>query len=270
MKLNSSGNLVWLKQLGAVTSVPGGDTSQSDRCSSVTVDGSGSVYCAGYTSGSLGEANGGNGHNDAFVLKLNSSGNLVWLKQLGSVTSVPGGNTSSDDQCNSVTVDGSGNVYCAGNTFGSLGETNGGGGNADAFVMKLDSSGNLAWLKQLGSVTPVPGGNTAEQDQCSSIAVDGSGNVYCAGATNGSLGEAAGGDEDAFVMKLNASGNLVGLKQLGSVTSVPGGDTLQSDVCTSVVVDGSGQVYCAGSTNGSLGEANGGDRDAFIWKVKGL
>ncbi len=45
-------------------------------CSGVAVDSSGNVYCAGYTNGALGEAN-LNGNNDAFVMKLNSSGKLM-------------------------------------------------------------------------------------------------------------------------------------------------------------------------------------------------
>ena len=53
--------------------------------------------------------------------------------------------------CNSVALDDSGNIYCAGYTEGALGEANGGG--ADAFIMKLDSSGGLQWVKQLGGTT---------------------------------------------------------------------------------------------------------------------
>ena len=48
------------------------------------MDNSGNIYCAGYTSGALGEANGG-GH-DAFIMKLDSSGNLQWVTQLGDMT----------------------------------------------------------------------------------------------------------------------------------------------------------------------------------------
>jgi hypothetical protein len=256
----------WAKQLGAVTAVPGGDTSQYDFCEGVAVDGSGNVYCAGGTTGSLGEANGGGGNSDAFVMKLNSSGQVQWITQLGAVTAVPGGNTSQNDQCNAVAVDGSGNVYCAGETFGSLGEAN--GGSKDAFVMKLNSSGQVQWITQLGAVTAVPGGDTSTWDYCSGVAVDGSGNVYCAGATfGGSLGEASGGIVDAFVMKLNSSGQVQWITQLGAVTAVPGGDTSQDDRCYGVAVDSSGNVYCGGNTSGSLGEANGGNYDAFVMKL---
>ena len=87
----------------------------------------------------LGEVNGGFG--DAFVMKLNSDGNIVWVTQLGNTTTAAGGNNSGDDYCRGVAVDGGGNVYCAGNTDGGLGEVNGGG--TDAFVMKLNSDGTF-------------------------------------------------------------------------------------------------------------------------------
>jgi hypothetical protein len=265
MKLNSSGQVQWITQLGAVTAVPGGDTSHDDFCNGVAVDGSGNVYCAGYTLGSLGEAF--SGSNDAFVMKLNSSGQVQWITQLGAVTAVPGGDTSAVDACFGVAVDGSGNVYCAGYTYGSLGEANGGGGNSDAFMMKLNSSGVVQWITQLGAVTAVLGGNTSQHDVCFGVAVDGSGNVYCAGETSGSLGEANGGLTDPFVMKLNSSGTVQWITQLGAVTAVPGGDTSKVDRCNGVAVDGSGNVYCAGSAEGSLGEANGGSGDAFMMKL---
>jgi Tfp pilus assembly protein PilZ len=259
MKLNSAGQVQWITQLGAVTAVPGGDTSHRDYCNGVAVDGNGNVYCAGQTFGSLGEVNGGN--SDAFVMKLNSSGQVQWIRQLGAVT--VGANALGYAQCYGVAVDGSGNVYCAGDTMGSVGEANGGG--YDAFVLKLNSSGQVQWITQLGAVTV--GAGASLDDRCDGVAVDGNGNVYCAGQTSGSLGEANGGNYDAFVLKLNSSGQVQWITQLGAVTAVPGGDTSQFDFCSGVAVDGSGNVYCAGQTWGSLGEANGGSFDAFVMKL---
>ena len=263
MKLNSSGTLQWVKQLGGTTAATGGSNSGNDRCQSIALDDSGNIYCAGYTNGALEETNGGS--NDAFVMKLNSSGDLQWVKQLGDVTAVSGGDNSGDDSCRSVAVDDSGNIYCAGYTTGALGEPNGGG--YDAFIMKLNSSGTLQWVKQLGGTTAATGGSNSGNDYCNSIALDDSGNIYCAGYTNGALGETNGGSNDAFVMKLNSSGDLQWVKQLGDVTAVSGGDNSGSNHCVSVAVDDSENTYCAGYTNGAIGEANGGNYDAFVMKL---
>ena len=91
-----------------MTAVAGGDNSGYDYCESIAVDDEGNIFCAGYTY-SLGEVNGGN--NDAFVMKLNSSGAIEWVTQLGATTKVDGGENSGSDICNGVTVDDSGNVY---------------------------------------------------------------------------------------------------------------------------------------------------------------
>jgi len=263
MKLNSSGDLVWLTHLGDTTTAPGGSNSGEDICQAVTVDDSGNVYCAGRTEGGMGETNGGN--KDAFVLKLDSSGAIVWLTQLGDTTG-PGDNTQYDD-CLSVSVDSSGNVYCAGGTRGGLGE--GHAGSLDAFVMKLNSDGEIVWLTQLGSATKAfPGADHSGLENCTGVAVDGSGNVYCAGTTDGALGETnVSTERDMFVLKLNSSGAIVWLTQLGDTTSVVGGDNAGTDECAGVAVDDSGNVYCAGRTDGGLGETNGGLRDLFVIKL---
>ena len=265
MKLNSSGDVQWVTQLGGTTTANGGDNSGDERCYSVALDDSGNIYCAGYTSGALGEAHGG-GNTDAFIMKLNSSGDLEWVTQLGGTTTANGGSNSGSDRCNSVALDDSGNVYCAGYTTGALGEANGGGN--DAFVMKLNSSGDLEWVTQLGGTTATSGGDNSSNDYCKSVAVDDSGSIYCAGYTEGALGEANGGGEDAFVMKLSSSGALQWVTQLGGTTlGFAGGDNSGSDYCESVALDDSGNIYCAGSTYGALGEANGGEADTFIMKL---
>ena len=61
--------LDWLTHLGAVTLAPGGSNAGSDECNAVAVDSAGNSYCAGETTGAMGEANGGNGNEDSFILK---------------------------------------------------------------------------------------------------------------------------------------------------------------------------------------------------------
>ena len=273
MKLNSSGAIQWVTQLGATTTADGGNNSGDDLCNSVVVDDSGNSYCAGYTTGALGEANGGD--YDAFIMKLDSSGTLQWVTQLGGTTTATGGNNSGEDFCNSITLDDSGNIYCAGNTSGAMGETNGGFANPDAFVMKLNSSGDLQWVRQLGATTITSvgdsSGDSSGEDFCNSITLDDTG-IYCAGETESVLGEAYGGDGDAFIMKLNLSGDVQWVTQLGGTTTASGGNNSGYDACNSVALDDSGNIYCAGHTYGALGEANGGDAhggsaDAFIMKL---
>lgn len=187
-----------------------------------------------------------------------------WLVQLGAVTVGPGGSNSSADICNAVAVDNRGNVYCAGYTGSSMGEAKRG---VDAFVLKLDANGTLQWITQLGAVTMAPGGDNLGTDFCRGIAIDSLGNVYCAGGTNGSVGEANGGDVDALVMKLNADGELQWVTQLGAVTKAPSGSNAGYEQCFGLAIDSSDNLYCTGYTTGALGEASGGSGDVFVLKM---
>ena len=191
MKLDSNGAIQWVTQLGATTKDPGypsADHSDYDYCSGIAVDSSGNVFCAGETRGSIGEANANPGLRDAFVMKLDSNGAIQWVTQLGDTTKdpdYPSASNSGEDACEGIAVDNSDNVYCAGYTYGDMGEGNDGG--TDAFVMKLDSSsGAIQWVTQLEIRQKIQ--TTLRRiiqvvNLAGGVAVDNSGSVYCAGYT---------------------------------------------------------------------------------------
>lgn len=268
----------WIVQTGTGafgSSLPGGDTTKGESCYELRVDSIGNIYCAGITwGGSLGEINGGS--SDAFIMKLDPNGNLLWIKQMGAGSfgaALPGGDTSGGEYCSQFLIDSHGDVYCSGSTNGSLGESN--GGLSDIFIMKLSSLGDLLWIKQTGSGSfgsSLPGG-TPIRETCHYLKLDSLDNVYCAGEVEGSFGESGGGQEDIFVMKLDPFGNLIWIKQAGSGSfgsSFPGGDTSRSDRLHGFEIDSNDNLYLAGGTFGSLGEVNGGDSDAFIIKLSSL
>jgi hypothetical protein len=180
-KLDTSGALTWNTFLGG---------SGSDRCFSIVVDANGNIYVGGSSDATWGSPQRAyTADLDAFAVKLDSSGNLIWNTFLGG---------SDEDWGRSIAVDGSRNVYVSGSsraTWGSpLWEYT---INGDAFAAKLDSSGNLTWNTFLG-------GNW--DDYGESITVDGSGNVYVggsSGATWGSPLRAYTGSHDAFVAKIS-------------------------------------------------------------------
>ncbi|MDD5544887.1 MAG: SBBP repeat-containing protein, partial [Acidobacteriia bacterium] len=249
-KLDSSGNLIWNTFLGSST---------DDYALGVVVDGSGNVYMTGESLASWGSPLRAFSGFDAFVAKLDSSGNLIWNTFLGS---------SADDGGRAVTVDGSGNVYVVGQSFASWGlPLRLHSSEYDAFAAKLDSSGNLIWNTFLGG-----SGN----DVGYAMAVDGSGNVYVAGASDASWGSpvrpySSGYDgfgniaNDAFAARLDSSGNLIWNTFLGSSAQ---------DIGLAVAVDGSGNLYVAGYSFASWGSPvhsfSGGSDDAFVAKVPNL
>jgi hypothetical protein len=238
-KLDASGNFVWAKQIGG--------TSMDDG-NSIALDGSGNVYTTGDFIGTVDFDPGVGVFNQTsttggyiYVSKLDSAGNFVWAKQMGG-TSVDAG------RC--ITVDGSGNVYTGGYFSGtadfdpSVGTfTLTSAGGYDIFISKLNSSGNFVWAKQMGGTG---------FDYVWDIAVDGSGNVYSSGnfqSTTADFDPGAGtynltsfGSADAFVSKLNSSGNFVWAKQMGGTGT---------DGSFSIALDGSSNVYTAGYFSGT-------------------
>ncbi len=225
-KYNSSGALLWSEQLG---------TSSNEKSWDVSADGLGNVYISGETGGDLQGTNAGG--SDAFVSKYNSSGTLLWTKQLG---------TSSFDYSYGVSADGLGNVYISGETDGDLEGSN--AGSTDAFVSKYNASGTLLWTKQLG---------TGSAERSWDVSADGLGNVYISGFTQGNLDGTSAGGFDAFVSKYNSGGTLLWTEQLG---------TSSTDVSLGVSADGLGNVYISGITQGSLNGTNAGLNDTFVSK----
>lgn len=241
-KLDASGNLLWAGSMG----VPNSD----DKGESIAVDAAGNVYITGNFSGTvdfdpgpstytLAAAGAG---SDIFVLKLNTSGNLVWARNMGGTSS---------EYSYGIAVDASANVYTTG-FFNATSDFDPGPatytiaskGSLDVFVSKLDAGGNFVWAKNLGGTSSEVG---------YSIAVDGSSNVYTTGNFKGSCDFdpsaatytiASGGGDDIFVSKLDAGGNFVWAKSMKSSSG-----TNNSGRC--VRADASGNVYTSGFYNGT-------------------
>ena len=206
-------------------------TDHVDGATAVNVDRSGNVYIAGNTSGAFASSKAGG--SDAFVRKLDPSGATLWTRQFG---------TPSDDFASAIAIDGDGNVYVAGDTYGALAGENEGAG--DSFVIKLDPSGATLWTQQFGSSGP---------DRLEALTVDGNGNAYVAGSTYPKGGP---NWNDAFVRKFAGSGATLWATEFGG----SGKDEAQA-----VAVDGIGNVYVAGGTV-DLTEQKAGSRDAFVRK----
>ena len=239
---------------GAPGASGGGDNLQirspfDDYGNAVTVDAAGNVYIAGHIEDAL-SGQTYLGGKDAFIQKRDGSLAAVWTSQFG---------TKDNDSVDAVAVDGSGNVYLAGRTIGEFPGYTTEYFGSDAFVRAYDASGTERWTTQFG---------TEFATVAQSIAVDGSGNVYVGGHTEGGLPgfENAGGAplgpvsewNDAFLRKYASDGTELWTQQFGHE---------RHDEILGVAVDDSGHVYVSGYTDASFeGYTNPGGRDAFIRK----
>jgi len=214
-----------------------------DEAFSVATDVAGNIYVAGLTSSPSfpGTSAGPSGPDDAFVTKFSPAGQLIYSLRIGG---------SSFDEAFGIAVDEIGNVYVTGQTGSSDFpivngfQTQFGGGFSDAFVVKLDPSGQLVYSSYLGGT----GGNEAAQ----AIAADALGNVYLAGRTdsvnfptkNAIQANLAGGP-DGFVAKVNTTST--GPASLVYSTYLGGNDF---DSANAIAVDTVGNVFVAGGTAG--------------------
>jgi hypothetical protein len=239
-KQSPTGALLWTKRLG-------GGSNSSTRGRGIYTDTSGNSIVIGHTikagGVALGPELGPNGPStgyEYFIAKFDTSGNLLWTKEVG------GGAATSTYNYGGF-VDTSGNIYVTGYTYSSsLGTqlgTQGATTNFDSMIAKHDSSGNLVWIKQLG-------GGTNRGTQGVAVNADAFGNVYMAGLTNyTALGTQLGtnfGIDNYFLTKLSAAtGSLTWTVQIGS--GAGGNDTEGYGVTT----DTQGNIYATGLTNGT-------------------
>lgn len=250
VKLNTSGTLIWAKQMGGIS---------LDQSTNITVDNNGNVYTLGRFRGTA-DYNPGtavnnltavNSTGDCFISKLDNDGNYVWAKSLGATSFM----NPAD-----VDVDENGNVYITG-AFAGTADFDPGPGTANLttvpgeffpatnmFICKLNAEGNYIWAKNVGqSGSPTAANGT--------LALDQYGHLYLAGGFSDTVDFDPGtgtatlisaltgaSDLDIFVSKLDTAGNYIWAKSIGSITIESGRPLL----------DNYGNLYLTGSFRGPV------------------
>ena len=268
IKARLDGGIKWKSQLGVATLALFNKTNVDgdETVSSVKVDSQGSVYVVGSTRSNMMETRGGS--RDSLIWKLDNLGATTIIKQFGQTT-LP--NTSLD-RLTGLAIDTNDDIYINGQTDGSLFETRTSQtpGWFDVFVLKMNTQLEIAWKKQLGSTTKLPGGDNSWDDNAHDIAVNKYG-VYSLISSNGPFLESQPitFDYDVAFVKMNKSnGALISGVQLGAVTTPAGQSSVGNDNPHSIHADYRDRIYVGGSTNSSIGETNGDvGLDVFVFKL---
>jgi hypothetical protein len=205
------------------------------------------------------------GSSDAFVYKLDPQGGLVWAKRIGGPLT---------DVAYGISLDAEWNVLLAGSFQGiadfdpepgvfELGSL----GLEDAFVLKLNNNGHFRWAIRMG------GGG---QDEARALVTSPGNEIFITGHFAETVDFDPGpntanlvsnGEEDVFISKLDAAGNLMWAKRIG-------GDGF--DAGRDLALDSEGNVITTGYFNteadfdpgaGTLNLTSAGSSDIFILKL---
>jgi uncharacterized protein (TIGR03437 family) len=226
-KLDPTGKELWTSEFDSGRN---GDTAYG-----VAADATG-AYVVGWAQGSLtGQAVPLT--QDLFIRKFDSNGNALWTDQFG---------TGSSEGAYAVSV-GASSVYVVGTTQGLLGVQTLPTFAFDAFVRRYDTSGNLQWTRQFGTI---------DNEVAYGALADDSG-VYVAGYTRSVVGAASLGGEDAFLRRYDSNGNALWTIQTGSVND---------DYAYGVATDAAG-IYIAGYTDrNTIPESLTNSADSFLYR----
>jgi hypothetical protein len=224
-KYDSTGNLLWAKNLGGIN---------NDNAAAIATDATGNIYITGtFIGDSLSIDNVTVQHlgtGDGFIAKLDTAGNALWIRTVGSAFVV--GATG-------VCVDGNGNPIITGYFMGhgfyvdSLSNIITSAYSSNVFVIKYDALGNRRFTKYAGSNNGNgPGG----------VAADALGNIYITGYFSDTVTldndtVTGNGYQNIFTAKYDSTGVLEWVQGTGG-TSV--------DQSTGIAVDVAGNAYITG------------------------
>jgi hypothetical protein len=234
VKLDAAGGLVWQKALGGAG---------WDRATAVQQTADGGYVVAGYTYSNSGDVTGNRGSGDFWMVKLDAAGNLVRQKCLGG---------TSYDEAFAMHLTTDGGYIMVGRTFSNNGDVKGNHGDWDCWVVKVDATGNLVWQKCLGGTG---------YDEANAVQQTADGGYIVVGETWSKGGDVSGlrGEQDIWVVKLDAAGNLVWQKCLGGS---------YWDWAYAVQQTTNGGYIVAGFTNSNDGDISGNHGYWDFWMVK--
>jgi hypothetical protein len=145
------------------------------------------------------------------TMKLNTNGDIVWQKYVGT--------GDYDNYGREITIDNGGNVYNVGS----------GNDYSTSFmpIVKYDNDGNYIWQRRFANTSYNTIGYTSTSDS--------TGNVYFAGET-----DVGGATRKAFLAKINSSGNLIFQKRISTTTLY--------DTINGITTDNDNNIYIAGQS----------------------
>lgn len=246
LKLDSSGNLQWSKCLGG---------SFNDQIQSVIQLSDGNYLCAGYTHSNDGDVSGNydstNQYSDAWLVKLNSTGGIIWQKCFGN---------SFGESASSVIETSNHRYVFVGNATALGGDVLNFNGLTDSWLVITDTSGNILFSKCYGGTV---------NDVANKVVETSDGGFLITGSTSSPDGDVIGfhqdpggstSNQDYWILKTDSIGNIQWNKCAGGFSQ---------DIAYSAIESGDGGYIVIGQSLSSDGDvtANYGETDTWIVKL---
>ena len=237
-KLDANGALLWSRCLG------GSSEDFGFRCVEAS---DGSIVVVGITASSDGDVTVNQGNQDLWIIKLSQAGNIIWQRTYGGSGSEPSGQIEE-------TADGGFIINCItssvdGDVSGSMA-----GGNQDHWVLKISSTGNLEWNQALGG--------TEAEAAFRLLQLSDGGFLLAFAYTSSNDGDVTNfhGVDDAWLVKLSATGTIVWTRTIGGSGSDTGNEVVELP---------NGDILLAGSTESNDVDItlNQGGRDGMLAKL---
>ncbi|HLO57890.1 MAG TPA: T9SS type A sorting domain-containing protein [Bacteroidales bacterium] len=201
-ELSGQENIQWISHFGSTGEYYGVESGRH-----IITDSGGNIYVSGEFADSF-QIDGlkikSNGDKEIFLVKLNPSGKVQWIKNFGG---------KQGDWSGGICTDKSQNLFLTGNFRDTLkiedSVFTSNPGNYDIFLVKLDTSGQILWSQAF----------TGEgQNATNAIASDSAGNIYITGYYLEDLKfgrfllEGPSARSDLFIVKLNTDGEVIWAK----------------------------------------------------------
>lgn len=129
LKINNSGQELWTRRWGGA---------QNDFATGLHILNNGRIVVSGYADSKY---NNHHGATDGWLTYLNSNGQLIWSRFFGGQL---------DDQLHAVSGGPGDQIYAAGFSYSRDQDLMGNTGRKDAWIIKVNPSGNLLWSKNYG------------------------------------------------------------------------------------------------------------------------
>lgn len=238
IKTDSIGSLIWETSLGG---------SGIDHAVGITATSDGGYVVVGESTSGDGDRSTSKGNYDAWIVRLSSTGSIVWETSFGG---------SGNDKGYGITPSGDGGFVIAAEAHSSDGDPQLANPSAgEAWIFKIDSTGNLVWQTSFGG---------SAWDLAYTVVQASDGGFVVGGWTESGDRDVTNnyGSNDFWLIKVNSIGSLVWQTTIGSSGSEsPVGNLIESN--GSFVFAGA-----SGSSDGLIGR-HFGSSDAFVGKVDG-